>query len=279
MHRIKNLVLSVLVFSTTTYALDSKAMKIYIQDAVASQGGKAENIQFMPRKIVPNSGGWEMAAFTFEIVSGGKRTPVSDVLYTFGEYISPDIINAKLQVSAKELFLKQPDQSFYNRDNILAGSSNAKNSVLIFSDPLCPNCKDAVADMIKTANKSPDALGVYLYHYPLTKIHPSSPTLIKAMIYLKIKGYDIVPLVYAYNFKNVSDPKKILPELNTLLRLNGLDIKISQKDINRADVNRKYNIEQVKAKELSISFTPSIYTNKKHDHAQKQYRQIKSTLL
>lgn len=278
MRILNNLAMSLLMVSSACQAIDTKSMKTYIYDAVASQGGKAENIQFMPRKIVPNSGGWEMVQFSFEIVSDGKRTQVSDVLYTYGEYIAPDIINAKMQVSAKELFLKQPDQSFYLKDNILAGNSNAKNSVLVFSDPLCPNCKEIVSDLIKVASKAPDKLCVYLYHYPLAMIHPSSPTLIKAIIYLKTKGYNVVPLVYSYNFKNIANEKKALSELNTLLRVNGINVQVNQNDIKRTDVVRKYNHEQSKAKELSISFTPSIYTNGKHDHAQKQYRQIRATI-
>lgn len=278
MHIFSKLVISAFIISSACQAVDTKNMKTYIQDAVASQGGKAENIQFMPRKTVPNSGGWEMVQFSFDVVADGKKTPVNDVLYTYGEFIAPDIINAKMQVSAKELFLKQPDQTFYIKENILAGNANAKNSVLVFSDPLCPNCKDVLLDLLKVANKTPDKLSVYLYHFPLTKIHPSSPALIKAMIFLKTKGYNVAPLVYSYNFKNIADEKKALGELNTLLRVNGINVQVGQKDIKRPEIVRKYNFEQTKAKELSISFTPSIYTNGKHDHAQKQYRQIKASI-
>lgn len=269
---------AILVMGNCAFAIDSKALKMYISDAATSRGGKAENIQFMPRKVVPGSGGWEMAPFVFDFVQNGARKPVSDVVYTYGDYISADIIQAKSQISAKELFLKTPTLDFYTREAIVAGNFNAIHKVVIFSDPLCPICKETMADFIQTANSHPSELAIFVYHYPLLSLHPQSPTIIKSILFFKSKGVDILPIIYSYDFRDVSSERAVLETINTLLKSNGIKHNITPRDLNSKGVIKRYNADLKKAKFLSITFTPSVYTDGEHDHAQKRYKQIKNSL-
>lgn len=277
-HRPPLLLVAALLVGSCSFAIDSKSLKLYISEAAMNQGGKAENIQFMPRKIIPGSGGWEMAPFTFDYVQNGVRKPVSDVVYTFGEYISADIIQAKSQVSVKELFLKTPSPAFYTKESIAAGSLNAAHKIVIFSDPLCPICKDTMKDLIQTANSHPSDLAVFVYHYPLLSLHPQSPTIIKSMLFLKSKGIDILPLIYSYDFVDSSSERSVLSSINSLLKVNGIKYNLVPNDLKNKKILSRYQDDLKKAKSLSISFTPSVYTDGEHDHAKKRYRQIKNSL-
>lgn len=49
MRILNNLAMSLLIVSSACQAIDTKSMKTYIYDAVASQGGKAENIGVMKK--------------------------------------------------------------------------------------------------------------------------------------------------------------------------------------------------------------------------------------
>jgi protein-disulfide isomerase len=178
-----------------------------------------------------------------------------------------DIYNIKKNISMKTKMSAKPDESYYRESHREIGDINATNKIIVFSDPLCPACRNKIPRLIELAKGSPNKFSVYVYHFPLLHVHPSSEFLVKAMIFAKLKGIDILPIVYSTQFPSDAGLDSTLKKLNEELVSQGIKLRISAKDINTADVLKNYNNDTRDAAKLFVSFTPSIYTNLYPDHA------------
>ena len=159
--------------------------------------------------------------------------------------------------------------SEYSKENLVYGNENAKYKVAIFSDPLCPFCKDFAPEALKYMKKYPKKFAVYYYHFPLLRIHPASAIITRAAVVaeragvkdVSIKMYDI-----QVNAKE-KDVEKILIAFN---RVVGSDV--TQKDIQDPSVSEAINHDTSFATDLFVSGTPTIYLDGKIDKTRKKYK-------
>jgi thiol:disulfide interchange protein DsbC len=267
-HQVIALTLATMV--SMSQAATSKQVKDYLYDIVKQKGGSVKSIQFMPRKTAPGLDGWEILPFSLEIDSGRSTSTINDAVFVKGDFITDNFINIANKTDMKSSLSKTPDASYYTKFNLVAGNINAKNKVVVFSDPLCPICKEILPEMISLAKKHPKEISIFLYHYPIESLHPASSAIIKSMIFAKSKGLDVSSLFYSYEFKNDGkDIGRVLVEINNVLKSAGVKMSIKKADLTSRIVLAEYNNEQRKAAELTISGTPSIYTNGKADHGRK----------
>jgi phosphate transport system protein len=68
-------------------------------------------------------------------------------------------------------------KQYYKEEYLIAGDREAKHKLLVFSDPLCPNCTTVLPELIKDANKNPKILALY---------SPEARDLRQVVSYLKI---------------------------------------------------------------------------------------------
>ena len=98
--------------------------------------------------------------------------------FSDGKYIALELIDSETGKSLKDLVTPNLTEKYYDKSKLIAGNHNAKDKIVIFSDPLCPFCKDYVPDVIKYVNKNSDTIALYYYNFPLM-IHPAATPLSK----------------------------------------------------------------------------------------------------
>ncbi len=265
--------------STLAVAVSNKEIEEYkISLFKNHKQASIKSVKVISREPMDGFAGWEAVIIAIEASldkGGGKRQIIkfSDAIFANGDIIADDIANPKKQKSAKESYKPTPDSSYYDNEHLVAGNKNAKNKVLVFSDPLCPFCRDMVPDIISTAVKNPTKLAVYHYSFPLLTIHPASEFIVKAELsqranvknkaelLLKLYGTDVAPAE--------TDEAKIAAKLS-----GELGLKIQKSDIERKDVLKEYDEEQHKAFRVLVRGTPTIFVNGEPDSTKAKIQQL-----
>ncbi|OIP56617.1 MAG: disulfide bond formation protein DsbA [Helicobacteraceae bacterium CG2_30_36_10] len=194
------------------------------------------------------------------------------IWFSNGEVITQDLVNLTSGESLKELVSPNFKPEYYKKENLIYGNPNAKHKVAIFSDPLCPFCRDFVPKAVNFMKKDSDKFAVYYYHFPLQSIHPASVTLVKAAIAAELKGYKnaILDLYTVEVQANEKDVTKILTAFNRVFKT---DIKPS--DLELPAVIEHYNSDQSIAGEVMVQGTPTMFFDGKLDKSKRQYERIK----
>ena len=158
---------------------------------------------------------------------------------------------------------------YYNEANLIYGDANATHRVVFFSDPLCPFCRGFVPKAIQEMKKQPKKFAIYYYHFPLDRIHPASPTLVKAAVAAELEGVkDAVLKLYKVKINpRERDVKKILKAFNKAMGTN-----ITPKDIKIKEVLDHVNKDMDIAEVLMVGGTPTVYFDDKIDNTKKKYK-------
>ncbi len=158
---------------------------------------------------------------------------------------------------------------YYNKANLIYGDANATHRVVFFSDPLCPFCRGFVPKAIQEMQKQPKKFAIYYYHFPLDRIHPASPTLVKAAVAAELEGVkDAVLKLYKVKINpRERDVKKILKAFNKAMETN-----ITPKDIKTKEVLEHVNKDMDIAEVLMVGGTPTVYFDDKIDNTKKKYK-------
>ncbi len=157
----------------------------------------------------------------------------------------------------------------YSKENLIYGNANAKHRVAIFSDPLCPFCKDFAPAALEYMKKYPNKFAVYYYHFPILRIHPASAIIIRAAVVAERKGVKDVA-IKMYNTKisprerNVS---KILKAFNEATGAN-----VTEKEIKEQSVTDHIKNDAQVAANLFVNGTPTIYFDDKIDKTRKKFK-------
>ncbi len=160
----------------------------------------------------------------------------------------------------------------YTQENLVYGNVNAKHKIVIFSDPLCPFCKDFVPDALRYMKRYPNKFAVYYYHFPLLRIHPASAIITRAAVVahragvkdVSIKMYDIKVNPHE---KNVTT---ILKAFNKVVSSNVTEAQIKEPSVTAA-INKDTSL----ATDLFVNGTPSIYFDGEMDKTRKKFKTVK----
>ncbi len=216
--------------------------------------------------------GWDAYVVKFKIglKRPGREENVTqrDILFVHDRYVAPDLVDIKTNRSMKTRIVLSVDKSFYDREHLIFGNPDAKHKIVVFSDPLCPFCREVVPKLFEAAKKHPDLFALYYYHLPIEALHPASVPLAKAIIYLKKQGNkEAIEKIYKTEFNyEEKDEKKVLAELDKKLGL-----KLTPQQINQPWVVAELQEDRRKAKELMVRGTPTVYFDGKYDRTRKMY--------
>jgi predicted DsbA family dithiol-disulfide isomerase len=233
-----------------------------------------KDIRIRQTKPVNKLPGWSIYFLDIDLAikaQNGKIMTVHDKIFSNGKYISRDFINIVNKSSLKDKIVPDMDSSFYRKDHLIYGDFNAKDKIVIFSDPICPFCQSYMPGILKAVKEHPDKIALFYYHFPLTMLHPEAPTIIKATMALEKKGVkDVLLKVYEKKFNiNTKDEQKALDEFN-----KKMGTKLTLKDINTQEILMEYSHDLEWAGKMMINGTPTVYVNGKKDFGRKKYKQI-----
>jgi thiol:disulfide interchange protein DsbC len=269
-------ILSISVLLTSAlYASSDEDIISFEQKRIAQNPNvKIKSVKINSKKELPLKG-WSGYILDVEANVQGKDINAKDILFSDGKYISLELIDAESGKSLKDLVTPNLTDKYYDKSKIIAGNPNAKNKLVIFSDPLCPFCKDFVPEVIKYVNKNSDSIALYYYHFPLTGLHPAAGPMSKIIEVAKEKGIKDVELkVYEkdwepyFTVKSI-DEKVILDAFNKEFKTSIKLEEISAKKI--TDILEK---DLAMGEEVMVSGTPTIFVNGEKDSSKLKYETL-----
>ncbi|MDR2151566.1 MAG: thioredoxin domain-containing protein [Helicobacteraceae bacterium] len=220
--------------------------------------------------------GWEAVSMILDIdVKQGTQTrSMSDNAIWFAGKgaIVPDIIRLETGESLKFEIKGEIKPEHYRADHLIAGNASAANKIIVFSDPLCPACRQTMPVLLKAASENPDKIALYYYAMPT---HGVSPTLMKAAIASRLAGVkNAERAMYETDFAvKTNDDTLALKAFNETF-----GAKHELKDVNAPEVLWHYNVDQQAASELMITSTPSIFLNGKFDSKRQETAKLVNSL-
>ena len=235
---------------------------------------KIKDIKISTKKELPLNG-WYGYIIDVQANIQGKDINAKDILFSDGKYISLELIDSETGKSLKDLVTPNLTDNYHDKSKLIAGNANAKDKIVIFSDPLCPFCKDYVPDVIKYVNKNTNDIALYYYHFPLMALHPASAPLSKLVEVAKHKGIkDIELKVYEtdwekyFDVKSV-DEKKILEAFNKEFKTS-----IKLEEISAKEINALLEKDISMGEEVLVSGTPTIFINGVKDSSRLKYETL-----
>ena len=269
----KILSVSVLIASSLYASNDENIVNFEKKRIAQNPNVEVKSIKINTKKELPLNG-WSGYILDVEATVQGKSINAKDILFSDGKYISLELIDSETGKSLKDLVTPNLTDNYHDKAKLIAGNPNAKDKLVVFSDPLCPFCKDYLPDVIKYVNKNNDSIALYYYNFPLS-IHPAATPLSKLVEIAKHKGIKGVELkVYETDWEpyfdvKTTDEKKILEAFNKEFKT---DIKIEELSDNK--VNELIAKDMKMGEEVMVQGTPTIFVNKVKDSTRQKYETL-----
>ena len=258
---------------TLSAASDKDVIKFVKRGLESNPNLKVYDVKIKEKQALDRPKGWDAYVIDFKIgvKRGSHEQNISqtDIIFVHDRYVAPDLMDIKTNRSMKDRIVLSLDESFYDKTHHIYGNENAKHKIVVFSDPLCPFCREVVPELFEAAKKHPDTFALYYYHLPIEQLHPASVPLAKAIIYLKAKGdKEAIEKIYKTDFDYAQkDEKKVLEELH-----KKLGIKLSVEQINEPWVVKELKEDREKAKALMVKGTPAVFFDGKFDRKREEYK-------
>lgn len=222
-----------------------------------------------------NISGWYGYIIDIKADVQGKEITAKDMLFSNGIVIAPELLDIKTGKSLKDSLTPNLTSAYYKKKNLIAGTHNAKNKIVVFSDPLCPFCINYIPDVINHVKNNKNDIALYYYHFPLLQLHPAADVISKAMIVAHKKGIKNVELkIYQADFQKDFDAKetnqkKILKSINKVLKSN-----ITFDDIKDMDVRQTIVDDMKFGEDVMVEGTPTIFINGIKDNTKLKYETL-----
>lgn len=275
----KKTFVAIFMVATALFSATNKEVEEYISATLKNNKSiTVKNVKVISKEAIKEKdlSGWEsmIVGIEVEVDRKGKKQQVktTDMYFTKGDFLSPDIIDVKKNKSLKESLRPKPTAEYYDANHLVAGNKDAKYKVLVFSDPLCPFCRDLVPDLIEAATKHPSKIALYHYTFPLLFIHPSSDAIARTEIAIgsKIQKAKLLSLLYKTDVEpEESDEEKITAKLSS-----ELGVTVKKSDISKKEIQKAYEDEVQKAHKLFVKGTPTVYVNNELDGSKTQINKI-----
>lgn len=265
---------ALIAVSSHAIAIDDKVLNFEKKRLNANKQLKIKDVQLVFKKEMPKK---EWYGFLFDIDADfkGKEVSFKDIIFSNGEYIALDLIHIDSHDSIKNKVVPNLTNKYYSKENLLMGNPNAKDKIVVFSDPLCPFCMDYIPDVIKHVAKNSDKIALYYYHFPLLRLHPASGTLTRIMdVAVKQGVKDIVLKVYQadwdqYFTEQEKDAKKILDGFNKEFKTN-----ITMAEIEDKKIAQKIHEDIKMGEDALVQGTPTIFVNGEKDSKKTKFLEL-----
>ena len=269
----KILSISILIASSLYASNDENIVDFEKKRISQNPNVEVKSIKINTKKELPLNG-WYGYILDVDANVQGKSINAKDILFSDGKYISLELIDSETGKSLKDLVTPNLTDNFHDKSKLIAGNHNAKDKIVIFSDPLCPFCKDYVPDVIKYVNKNKDSIALYYYNFPLS-IHPAATPLSKLIEVAKHKGVKDVELrAYEIDWEpyfdvKTTDEKKILEAFNKEFKTN-----IKLEEISTNEIKALIEKDITMGEEVMVAGTPTIFVNKVKDSSKLKYETL-----
>jgi len=269
---LKSLVIALLLSSTLQASATNKSIEDFLQRSFSQNKNiKSLDIKVNTQVDVKNMKGWKAFIVDIDAVlkKDNRNVKQKMVWFSNGLVVTQDLINIKTGDSLKDLVSPTFKESYYKQSKLIYGNANAKHKVVIFSDPLCPFCKNFVPKAIKYMKKQPDMFAIYYFHFPLPSLHPAAVELVKAAYLAQKQGKkDVVLRLYDVKLENPRERNvaKILQAFNKTFGTH-----ITPSELQAPDVKKHFEEDLKIAASMMVQGTPTMFFDGKVDKKKKKY--------
>jgi len=267
---VSTLLLSASLFATA--AVDQKVIDFEKMRFLTNQGIALQKVVVEKKEKLPVDGWYGYLLKITADVPGRGVVSGNDLLFSNGQTVATELLDINDASSFKDIFEPKLTADYYNKKNLIAGNENAKNKVVVFSDPLCPACQQTVPGMIQKVNANPEDIALYYYHFPLLSLHPAALALSQAMVVAKEKGVKNVEMtMYLTNFSayfnsRETNPATILAGFNKAYKTD-----ITMEELQAVKVVEDVQSDMTMGEAMRIQGTPTIYVNGKNDKTRRLF--------
>lgn len=268
---------TILLLSASLMAASDADVIAFLKKGIGANPNVSNlQIEVNGKKALPSMSGWQayFVSINADVKQGSDSRHIiqNGTYFVNGDIIAPELVNLKTGIRLNDTTSPDFNTAFYTKANLISGSSEAKNKVAIFSDPLCPFCRKFVPEALDYMSKYPQIFAVYYYHFPLTGLHPAAATLTKAAIAAEQNGTDnaVIGLYRVDVNANEKDDQKILDAFNRTFKT-----KISLADIKRPSVLKQFDMDQDVAQSMMVAGTPTVFFNGQKDPSKTKYKDVK----
>jgi len=265
-----------LLSSTLAYAgfQNVKVEKFLTKMISTNPGIESINVKVTNSIVIKEKRDWSAYYVKVDAILKKDKRKVSQKMIWFsnGEVITKDLFDLNKGIDLKDSVSLPFKDKYYTKANLIYGNANAEHKVALFSDPLCPFCRNFVPSAIEYMKKQPNKFAIYYFHFPLSGLHPASVELVKAATALEFKGVkDVVLKLYKVKVNaREKSQEKILIEFNKEMHSN----------ITLAEMNSKKVQEHLKrdlkiADDLMVAGTPTMFLDSKLDKKKNKYKMVK----
>ena len=250
-----------------------KYEKIKISTILKRQKIKLNDVSIVLKKDLKQDN-WYGYVFNLTFTVKGKQITQKDTLFTNGSLITTELISAKTKRSFKDMLFPKLTKKYFDNKHLIAGNIDAKHTLVLFSDPLCPICLDEVPAIIKNVMENPKSIALYYYHLPL-EMHPTAKILSKAsMIATKMGIKNVDYKIYTTNFGNLYDAYKEKDNQKALDYFNKtFKTKITMKQIDDPKLNERLKHDLTMSDEAFVGGTPTLFFDGEIDKSRMKYTQ------
>ena len=219
--------------------------------------------------------GWYGYVMDVTAEVAGQTITAKDTVFSNGQVVTQEMLDINTGRSLKSMLVPKLSAEYHNQSHLIAGNANAKDKIVIFSDPLCPFCMDYVPDVINHVKRNADSIALYYYHFPLLRIHPAAGVLTKLMDISKHQGMKDVELkVYQadwdkYFTEKTTDAQKIIDGFNKEFKTKITLAQVKDKKVHQAVV-----ADMKMGDNALVEGTPTIFINGEKDSTKLKYETL-----
>lgn len=271
---LKLLATTLLLSSTLFASSQNKSVEKFLEESFKSNPNIISlKVNVVDKVAIEELKGWD--AVIVKIDATVKAQPENKVVkqkmiwFTNGTIITKELTDINTGSDLKDLVAPSFKDEYYKKENLIYGNADAKHKVVIFSDPLCPFCRDFVPKAIEEMKKEPSKFAIYYFHFPLVSLHPAALELSLAAIAAELKGNkDVVLNLYKVEI----DPKE--RDINKILAAFNKEMKtdIKESDLKSTAVMNQFTHDAEMAEEMMVQGTPTLFFDGKMDKTKKKYQ-------
>jgi len=263
-------IVSLLSISASGNELEKKLLNYEKQRISANPAVVLKDAKLAFKKDVGD--GWKGYLYNLSLTYQGKNINTTDILFSNGTQVTSELRKIT-GFDYKRLMHPTLSSKYYDSKRLIAGNVNAKNKLVVFSDPLCPNCVDDIPEIIKLVRANPNVFALYYFSFPLD-MHPMAKVLIKASKVAENKGLkDMTYRLYTAKFEKHFDPyqekneQKALDAFNKIFKSN-----ITMGEINNAKIVSDLDMDMKLADAAFVNGTPTLFLNGEIDVTRSEYK-------
>ncbi len=252
--------------------VDKAALLKYVKgDLVRNPQVKVEDLEIIEKKQEKSLPGWDVYLTVMKLKFQGKELKIPETIFVNGDLVTGRLYNLKEGKQYRDLIRPNVPDSMYDDAHLLYGNKDATHKIIVFSDPMCPFCRQTVPGLLKAAKEHPDKIALYYYHLPLLQIHPVSGILTRIMHVAQKKGKKEA-LEKFYDLKIGFRETNTTKVLQAVQKHTGLSV--SQEEIDAKEVKEAIKHDEDAASRLMVKGTPTIYIDGKWDKNRDGYKKL-----